>query len=169
MKVLGAIGDHPAVSAVGWDVILSGLSLGLWAAARSLDVQGVLASSGLYYNTASLPKSVTEEIAEVAEQSTKAIEATPTPRRRRRTKKSSEETESSVSTTPATTSKRRGRPKKIVEADADKAYVPDEVVQEEGDEEGKDDWEVATLVWGLVAAGLGSGSAGVFGAETTAR
>lgn len=33
-RIFGAINEHPAVSAVGWDVILSGLSLGLWAAIR---------------------------------------------------------------------------------------------------------------------------------------
>lgn len=70
-KVLGAINDHPAVSAVGWDVIISGLSLGLWAAARSLDVSGVLAGSGLYYSN--IPKSITEEISEVANSTEKAI------------------------------------------------------------------------------------------------
>jgi hypothetical protein len=36
-RVLGAIGDHPVVGMVGWDVLLSGLSIGLWAAARGLD------------------------------------------------------------------------------------------------------------------------------------
>jgi len=48
-KVLGAIGDHPAVSAVGWDVLLSGTSLGLWAADRGLDVQAILSSSALSF------------------------------------------------------------------------------------------------------------------------
>jgi len=47
-KVLGAIGDHPAVSAAGWDVLLSGLSLGVWAATRGLDAQEIIASSGLW-------------------------------------------------------------------------------------------------------------------------
>jgi hypothetical protein len=48
-KVLGAIDDHPAVSAVGWDVIMSGLTIGLWAVTRGLDVERVLASTGLWY------------------------------------------------------------------------------------------------------------------------
>lgn len=46
-KILGAISDHPAVGAVGWDVLITGLSLGLWAALRGLDARAVLASSGL--------------------------------------------------------------------------------------------------------------------------
>lgn len=75
-----------------------------------------------------------------------------------------------LSTTTATPSKRRGRPAKKAEKDEDKAYVPPETVQDEGDEAGSDDWEVGALAWGLVAAGgLGVGSAGVFGAETTGR
>lgn len=36
-RVLGAITDHPAVGSAGYDVILSGLSLGAWAAVRGLD------------------------------------------------------------------------------------------------------------------------------------
>jgi hypothetical protein len=44
-RLLGAITEHPAVSAVGWDVILSGLSLGIWAAVRGLDAREILGSS----------------------------------------------------------------------------------------------------------------------------
>jgi hypothetical protein len=61
-KVLGAIGDHPAVSAVGWDVLLSGMSLGLWAANRGLDVQRILSSSALSFNEE--PKAAIEEMPE---------------------------------------------------------------------------------------------------------
>jgi hypothetical protein len=76
-KVLGAIGDHPAVSVVGWDVILSGLSLGLWAACRGLDVQAILESAGLSFggksntaiHAASGSKSIAGEIEDVAEKS----------------------------------------------------------------------------------------------------
>lgn len=41
-RVFGAIGEHPAVGSVGWDVLLTGLSIGLWAAIRGLDVQQIL-------------------------------------------------------------------------------------------------------------------------------
>jgi hypothetical protein len=44
-KLFGAIREHPAVSAVGWDVVLSGLSLGVWAAVRGLDGKEILGSS----------------------------------------------------------------------------------------------------------------------------
>ncbi|TKA53650.1 hypothetical protein B0A49_12947 [Cryomyces minteri] len=36
--VLGALADHPAVAAVGWDVLLSALSLGVWSVVRGVDV-----------------------------------------------------------------------------------------------------------------------------------
>ena len=39
--MLGAVGDHPAVSAFAWDVILCGISLGIWAGCRGLDIQAV--------------------------------------------------------------------------------------------------------------------------------
>jgi hypothetical protein len=44
-RLFGAIREHPAVGAVGWDVILSGLSLGVWAAVRGLDATEMLGSS----------------------------------------------------------------------------------------------------------------------------
>jgi hypothetical protein len=76
-KVLGAIGDHPAVSAVGWDVLLSGMSLGLWAANRGLDVQSILSSSALSFggkpkaavDAISDSKSIVRKIEETADKS----------------------------------------------------------------------------------------------------
>ena len=47
-KLFGAIGEHPAVSAVGWDVIVSGLSLGVWAAIRGLDGKEMLGSTMVF-------------------------------------------------------------------------------------------------------------------------
>jgi hypothetical protein len=49
-RVFGAVGEHPAVTAVGWDVILSGLSLGVWAATRGLDSKEILRSSTFFSN-----------------------------------------------------------------------------------------------------------------------
>lgn len=54
-SVVGSFGDHPAVSAVAWDVLLSGISMGTWAAIRGLDVSSMLASSGVpFIKTTSL-------------------------------------------------------------------------------------------------------------------
>jgi hypothetical protein len=44
-RVFGAVLEHPAISAFGSDVLLSGLSLGIWAAVRGLDPADILGSS----------------------------------------------------------------------------------------------------------------------------
>ncbi|KAH8164660.1 hypothetical protein CIB48_g3590 [Xylaria polymorpha] len=49
-KILGSTSDHPAVAAVGWDVFLSMLSLGLWAAVRAINARDMLSSSIPSYN-----------------------------------------------------------------------------------------------------------------------
>ncbi|KAL9074417.1 MAG: hypothetical protein Q9157_004398 [Trypethelium eluteriae] len=41
-RVLGALGDHPAVNAIGWDVLLSAVSLGVWCIVRGVDVDGMI-------------------------------------------------------------------------------------------------------------------------------
>ena len=47
-RLLGAVNEHPAASAVGWDVMLSGLSLGIWAAVRGLEPKKMLSSTTLF-------------------------------------------------------------------------------------------------------------------------
>ncbi|KAI0847781.1 hypothetical protein F5Y00DRAFT_240399 [Daldinia vernicosa] len=44
-KVLGSLYDHPAVNAVGCDVLVCTISLGLWAAVRAISVQDIIASA----------------------------------------------------------------------------------------------------------------------------
>ncbi|KAI0392191.1 hypothetical protein F5Y17DRAFT_437404 [Xylariaceae sp. FL0594] len=44
-KVLGSTSDHPVVAAVGWDVLLCALSLGLWAAVRGINARNMISSS----------------------------------------------------------------------------------------------------------------------------
>ncbi|KAJ9638248.1 hypothetical protein H2199_006935 [Coniosporium tulheliwenetii] len=44
-RVLGALSDNPAISAVAWDVLLSALSLCLWAVVRGIDVGDMLAAT----------------------------------------------------------------------------------------------------------------------------
>jgi hypothetical protein len=73
-RVFGAIGDHPAVTAMGWDVILSGLSLGVWAATRGLDSREMLKSSTLLFNgtqkqAENVPPSITVEAERPAKKS----------------------------------------------------------------------------------------------------
>jgi hypothetical protein len=156
-KVLGAIGDHPAVGAVGWDALLSGLSLGLWAAVRGLDVEAILSNCG--FPTGEITEAKEEAIAKVKETELPKKVEPPTPRRRGRPRKA----HPSIDDTKAT---RKGTRKE----EEDKASVPPEPLSAEGNVVEEDDWEVGALAWGIVSAmGLGVGSAGVFGAEIAAR
>lgn len=71
-RVFGAIGEHPAVSAVGWDVLLSGLSLGIWAAIRGLDANELLLSSVPFMKPAE--KAAEDTIIVIKEEAESAIE-----------------------------------------------------------------------------------------------
>lgn len=160
-KLLGATSDHPVVAAVGYDVLLSGLSIGLWAAVRSLRASDILSSVVPLYG------GITAE---------DAMQDDPKPEQSTRRSKSSVSNEDNRE--PPPTLRRRGRPRKVkqdpVEEPGDETYEP--TPGEEGSAEGdalpmkQMDWDAAGLAWGLVSAGgLGLGSAGVFGGECLAR
>ncbi|GAP88466.1 hypothetical protein SAMD00023353_1701820 [Rosellinia necatrix] len=51
-KILGSTNDHPVVAAVGWDVVLCGLSVGIWAAARNTNARDMMNSSIPFYHSA---------------------------------------------------------------------------------------------------------------------
>ncbi|KAG4028268.1 hypothetical protein MFRU_023g01030 [Monilinia fructicola] len=143
-RVLGAVGDHPAVGAVGYDVILSGLSLGAWAAVRGLDGNEILRIVIPWMNKVGKAGVKVEELESI----TQSTDTSPPLRRRR-------------------------RPRRSTKSQQDAAYAPKLGAigtAPEGDQDGDEDWEVAALTWGVVsAAGLGVGSASVYGAEITAR
>ncbi|KAI1879632.1 hypothetical protein JX265_002586 [Neoarthrinium moseri] len=185
-KVLGSTADHPVVAAVGRDALLCTVSLGLWAAVRASDVGNIFMSTVPFYGKPGVPVT-THEASPTPQPAIKSEpEATESPepelgmtlRRRGRPKSrvasiaSSSGASEEVST--PTPTRRRGRPRKNV-AEEEKAYEPSpaearDVV--EGDVLPPDDldWESAALAWGLAAfGGLGSASAGVFGAECISR
>ena len=162
-RILGATSDHPVIAAVGWDVVLSAFSAGLWATSRALDMSDILACTVPFYSqphrgpgAVSLPK-ITHS------------------HRKKPSTAGSETHEDGPTKTP----RKRGRPRKIKaepeEAAPDNDYkpTPAEVRDTaEGDvlPSGDLDWESAALTWGLVAfGGLGCGSAGVFGGECISR
>ena len=101
------------------------------------------------------------------------MEAAPSTRRRAGRSKKLEDSADNASAVSGAKPKRRGRSKKTaVDDDADDAsYEPTESEQmEEGDEDVEEDWEAGALAWGLITTGgLGTGSAGVYGAEIMAR
>jgi hypothetical protein len=72
-RVFGAVLEHPAISAVGSDVLLSGLSLGIWAAVRGLDPGDMLGSSVPFLpqkkrGLEDVPASIKEEVEKAVEQ-----------------------------------------------------------------------------------------------------
>jgi len=63
-RLFGAVGEHPAVGAVGWDVLLSGLSLGIWTGIRGLDAKTLLGVSIPFYPR---PEAMAEPIDEATD------------------------------------------------------------------------------------------------------
>lgn len=156
-KLLGATSDHPVVAAVGYDVLLSGLSTGLWAAVCSLRVGDILSSVVPLYGNSTAGIAKTND--------------------RRTTKRQNPRVSTEDDREPPTP-RRRGRPRKVkqdpLEEPGDETYEP--TPGEEGSAEGdalptqQMDWDAAGLAWGLMAVGgLGLGCAGVFGGEFLAR
>ncbi|KAI7779395.1 hypothetical protein LA080_000875 [Diaporthe eres] len=183
-KLLGSMADHPVVAAVGYDVLLSGLSIGVWAAVRSLRASHVLTSAVPLYESSENGHG--EHVSEKAtEEEDDQASAAGSVRRSGRQHKARVPSVSSVASRDgednrgAPAPRRRGRPRKVKqdpeEEPGDGTYEPslEEVkASAEGDSlpSQEVDWEAAALTWGLTAVGgLGLGSAGVFGAECLAR
>jgi len=165
-KLFGAINEQPAISAVGWDVLLSGISVGIWAGVRGLDAKAMLQSSVPFLDQTE--KLVDETAVAVKSESKEAIEKIQGPVKKRAGRPRKVAGEPS---TPSAATKRRGRSGKETDDDDDAAYQPsddDQVI--EGDDTAESDVEMAALAWGLIiAGGLASGSTGVYGAEMMAR
>ncbi|KXH31018.1 hypothetical protein CSIM01_07903 [Colletotrichum simmondsii] len=183
-KVLGSASDHPVVAAVAWDVLLSGLSQGLWAATRVLDVNDILAASTPFApNDLSKAKPPPRLLggSDKTKPESESSSHTNTVSTRRRDNQHAEKNKSAemtISETPSSRSTRQGRTLKRTanpEEAPEDAYEPSPAESRtavEGDELPDEDmnWESAALAWGLTAlGGLGSSSAGVFGAECTSR
>lgn len=181
-KVLGSASDHPVVAAVAWDVLLSGASQGLWAATRALDVNDILGSSTPFAQKDGRKAQPTPRLLPRSPRSTPQLESSShagaiTTRRRGRSSKAESE-EMTITETPVSKGTRRSRARKTTaepEEAPEDTYEPSPAesrIAVEGDElsDGDPDWESAALAWGLTAlCGLGSSSAGVFGAECTSR
>ncbi|KAI9166921.1 hypothetical protein HJFPF1_03036 [Paramyrothecium foliicola] len=167
-RILSATSDHPVVSKVGWDVLLSSLSLGLWAAIRVTNVLHVLTYPVLHpdHQDAGEEEESEETDNQVAVKNRHSAKKDP-----RSTPRSDDHNGR----------RRRGRAqaaKSITDEDtaSDSDYEPtpaEAAAASEGDvlpSAGDDGWESAALAWGLtVLGGLGVGSAAVFGAESIAR
>ncbi|KAK3692507.1 hypothetical protein B0T22DRAFT_447426 [Podospora appendiculata] len=196
-KVLGSMTDHPVVRAAGQDVLVSALSLGLWAAVRSMDVGDMLHAAVPSYKAS--PGSPAEEASKTSTKAEEAASSEPTSELsvslRSRGLPAAKPAIPSITISNGLsdegTPRRRGRPRKIKQepepepepnAEPDLEEVPgDETYQPTAGEEATlvqsdvvpdddFDWESASLAWGLTAlGGLGAGSAAVFGAECVGR
>ena len=157
------------VGGAGFDVVLSAVSLGAWAAVRSTSIQDILASSIPGYD-----RREAYERAKLEEGASTGSSGS--------AQKGHKRQSSAASNRDATSSTRkRGRGRKSTKQDADDvgseaSYQPAPSVAAsvaEGDEllrTGELDWESAALVWGITAlGGLGAGAAGVLGGECIAR
>lgn len=184
-KVLGSMGDHPAVGGVAVDVVLCAVGLGLWAAVRGVGVNEILGSAVPFYRPAVTAEGLMGEVVKREDEGVEAevkSEEQPTTVRRSGRKRIASPKGADDSTAGT---RRRGRPRKVkaepelateteAMAAADATYVPEPSVAAEvaeGDRlEVDDDWEAAAVAWGITAlGGLGAGSAGVFGGECIAR
>jgi hypothetical protein len=163
-RILRATSDHPVVRGVGLDVMLSALSLGLWAAVRATDLQDILTSIVPFYHRAE-------------DKTQKALEDS-SPATRSKTTGSAAASQAGDTTGRQSTRRksRRSRKSKQVPEGPDAAYEPttsEAASLVEGDvvpEAGTLDWETAAAIWGLVVVGgLGVGSAGALGGECIAR
>lgn len=137
-RILAATADHPVVQGATFDVVLSALSLGVWAAVRSTSVQNMLACvvPGVLREGDSGAKDSTTK-------DTKRDHQSKRPRSRSKAKKEEDASEESYEPSEA-------------------GSIPEGDVIPESDL----DWESTAVALGLtVVGGLGFGSAGVMGAE----
>ncbi|KAI0010336.1 hypothetical protein F4779DRAFT_578452 [Xylariaceae sp. FL0662B] len=195
-KLLGSIFEHPVITAVGGDGLISALGLSLWAAVRATDVHDIIQSAVPFYN----PRLGHEKHTTEDEGPRTSVKAEPEPTedgasehystalRRRRgrpakyrgasiassTDASEDLVEASATPTPG---RRRGRPRKITRQppEEERPYEPPRPEAEETDEgdvlpPGELDWEAAALAFFLAeVGGLGVACAGVYGGECVAR
>ena len=193
--VLGALGDHPAVNAVGWDVLISALSLGIWSIVRGVDVEGMVKCSIWPWHSghsgskgeSHIMKHVSFDRA-TKEEDDDIVQPSPAKKFRGRPKKIDDD--ASVVTKTASKAANQvkeaisgspGRPRRRTKArqphdaedDAeDESYVPDQTTAaglanlEHEPEHGDGEAESGALAWGLwVLGGLGVATAGALGSE----
>lgn len=142
-NLLGAIGNHPAVVAVGWDSILCALALISWSVIRGMDAVELTRYSGLNPYAKPGATSLSQDFASRAKSS--SSKASPSPRnlRKRNTRTTHDEDEGFEEMNDRTSSH--------------------EIRGEEDLEEDLESGAVSWLIYCL--GGLGLVSAGVLGAE----
>ena len=160
-RVLGSLNEHPAVSSVGWDVLMCGISLGVWAAIRGIQPERLLAAIGL---------ASSKHLANKKSSSKKRRRRSSSKPRRGST--STTATEDQALTAKSTSGSTRRRKKASIDADpfvddAGKSKpedpdfkapptMEDDEVDFEGEEDTAENAEAAAVGWTLwVVGGLG--------------
>ncbi|ROT35948.1 hypothetical protein SODALDRAFT_54938 [Sodiomyces alkalinus F11] len=173
-KVLGSMFDHPMVTGVVWDVLLSGVSLIVWASIRPLDVIDVLAVATPFFKSTILERHHEEpcayDDADISNSPGGADQPDgPASSTRSRTRLGTSSTSPKASSRSSRGSARR---KKAQLEEMEYVPGPENRMVVEGDVQPDEDvdWEAAGLTWGLAyLGGLGFSSAAVFGAECISR
>ena len=143
-RVLGALQDHPAVSSVGWDVLMCAVSLVAWSVVRGIDIRKILSATGL---------------------TVRLVES-----RKRKAGHRRKGSSASTDGTEGQAKRRRRQSSKTAAGDADKGgeYVPDHSIVPvmRGEEEEDENLEAGAVSWVMFAfGGLGLVAAGVLGGE----
>lgn len=164
-KLLHAAHDHPAVTGVAYDVVISAVSLVLWAALRPLKAADLL---GVSNHAAE---------GEQDDESSPALRGGAHKRKYNPKSKGDKKTIVPETSPESPEPRRRGRPRKArwdpVEEPGDDTYEPttgEAANAPVGDPPAQGvDLETAAVAWGLIAiGGLALGSASVLGGELLA-
>lgn len=183
-KLLGATRDHPVVAGVGYDHLISTVSLGCWAALRPITVEDIFAAVVPLYDKWGQVATRPQE--QIAQDKIRGDPASTNSRGGLVNRKVTPNAKTNITSDEAAGtpgSRRRGRPRKAkgppveqhasAEESDDKTYepTPGERAAPVGDAPAQGvDTEAAALAWGLIAVGgLGLGSAGVLGGEMLVR
>ena len=186
-RLVAAVSNHPAVSMTSMDVVLSGISLCLWAFVRGLNVDAMLDCSGLSFfsETKEAEEEAKEKHVAFKDQLKSTVNpltppTSPARRMRGRPKKNGSLSHSTA--TPSSTPLRRSTRRRAAEhgSDSEDSFKPfqhtsTEIAKTErddgqGEEDMVADGEAAALALGLsFIGGLGTASASVLGAEIAGR
>jgi hypothetical protein len=196
VTIMSALSDNPVIGQVGWDVILSAISLCIWTVSHGVDVFTMLRCSCLAWTLPrpSIPTleelstakhRVADALDEIKDDITTTALGSPVKRGRGRPRKTSAAiARDHISSSSATTALRRSTragtaTTEDAEEEVDSDYYPTKAterqvgaldVDEPGDVSAEKETAAAALGWGLFAiGGLGAVSASVLGAETSGR
>lgn len=183
--------SSPIITKIGWDVVMSGISLGCWAAVRGTDANvmisnviggmggeagegdGSLIAGGMVDDLKRMAdkasNKVDKEIDHVKREQGSLRRST---RERRSTSARHSDEEHEKPKRQTRSKKEKEHHEETEEDEHDSAYRPnhkglDQIIEKTHEELPEEDAEAAALAWGIVAAlGLGTGSSAVFGAES---